>query len=107
MESGSCQVSSAKRNIIVSTDGTKVYHLGIIDYLQKWNLRKKIERLVKSCVAKDRFYSLAAAPPRLYGNRFFQFIKKHVLNAEYKRDDFSKYLNDMKSQRLSNKKKPK
>lgn len=31
-----------------SADKKEVYYIGIIDYLQKWNLKKKAERTVKA-----------------------------------------------------------
>jgi hypothetical protein len=34
---------STSRNIIKSSCGTFAYHVGIIDYLQKWNFDKKVE----------------------------------------------------------------
>ena len=29
-------------------NGNRVYHISIIDYLQTWNLQKKLERLTKT-----------------------------------------------------------
>ena len=35
------------RNVFVSKDRKMVYHIAVIDYLQEWNLSKKVERFYK------------------------------------------------------------
>lgn len=35
------------RNKFISSDGMEAYHIGIIDYLQRWNNTKKTERCFK------------------------------------------------------------
>ena len=51
------------RNIVYSNDLSQCYHIGIIDYLQDYNLTKKIERCFKQIKAEDKIKSVAAAPP--------------------------------------------
>ena len=36
------------RNRVMSKDKKFIYHLGIIDYLQSWDLQKRGEKLLKS-----------------------------------------------------------
>jgi len=38
------------RNILYSKDGSEIYHIGIIDYLQTWSYSKRGEAMWKSRV---------------------------------------------------------
>ena len=38
------------RTMFRSRNGDEMYHIGIIDYLQRWNAHKKTEQIFKSCV---------------------------------------------------------
>lgn len=51
-----------------------VLYLGIIDILQKYNLKKKIEHACKS-VQFDSL-SISAVNPTFYNSRFLDFIRK-------------------------------
>lgn len=51
-----------------------VLYLGIIDILQEYNLRKKIEHAYKS-IQFDSM-SISAVEPTFYSQRFLQFIRK-------------------------------
>ncbi|CAH1445188.1 unnamed protein product [Lactuca virosa] len=51
-----------------------VLYLGIIDILQEYNTRKKIEHAYKS-VLHDPM-SISVAPPKFYSNRFFKYLEK-------------------------------
>lgn len=55
-----------------SVDGKKTYHLGIIDILQKWNLKKKAEMNIKSVLHVKN--GLSSIPPKEYSQRFIDFI---------------------------------
>ena len=66
------------RNQIFSNDLSKCYHIGVIDFLQNYNLTKKVERCFKQIIAEDKIKSVAAAPPQLYAKRFRDFIKENV-----------------------------
>lgn len=53
--------------------------MGIIDFLQRFRLRKKVEyagRVLQSCSAS----SASVAPPRLYRDRFMAFLKTRFLS---------------------------
>lgn len=51
-----------------------VLYLGIIDILQEYNMRKKIEHAYKS-VRHDPM-SISVADPKFYSKRFFNFLEK-------------------------------
>ena len=80
-----CSVSE-NRNLISNTrtypDG-RVYrqnfHVGVIDFLQDWNLDKKVERFSKHALfylKGKRKSDISAIPPKEYKLRFNNFIKK-------------------------------
>lgn len=60
------------RHTSMSEDGMFIYHIGIIDYLQDYNMDKKGEHWLKSFVADSTLIS--AIPPKPYSQRFFQFM---------------------------------
>lgn len=47
------------------------YHLGIIDYLQRWDLQKKGEKWWKNLLGKK---DISAQKPKKYQHRFMTFI---------------------------------
>ncbi|KAK1612890.1 hypothetical protein QYE76_036563 [Lolium multiflorum] len=51
-----------------------VLYIGIIDILQKYNMRKKIEHAYKSIKYKYNPLSISAVEPRFYSERFFKFV---------------------------------
>ena len=73
-------------------DGNKfyqVFYISILDYLQDYSLQKKIEtkrNKFKKGNPKDR----SAIPPVKYQERFYNFIKNHVIKPKstecYKKD---------------------
>ena len=56
----------------------EVYHIGIIDYLQEWNLQKKGENFAKTFFKPDRKPKLSAIPPQKYRTRFIDFMSGKV-----------------------------
>lgn len=56
-----------------------IYHLGIIDYLQLWNLSKTTERVVKSLFNRQNYHTISAVSPKEYSERFNRFMKTHVI----------------------------
>lgn len=50
-----------------------VYLLGIIDYLETWNLRKKGEKWYKSLWNKSE--GISAQDPQFYSKRFIEYCK--------------------------------
>ena len=55
--------NNAQRHRIESADEQEVFHIAVIDYLQEWNLSKKLERFAKCTLkGKDR-EQVSAVPP--------------------------------------------
>lgn len=50
--------------------GPDYYTLGVVDMLQTWTLRKRLERLWKTVVLRHDGNGISAAPPKLYADRF-------------------------------------
>ena len=57
------------------------YHLGIIDYLQDWNLSKKSEWCLKSIQADSK--GISSVNPLTYQTRFMNFITSEVLKYDH------------------------
>eukprot|EP00474_Spongospora_subterranea_P010791 CRZ11249.1 hypothetical protein [Spongospora subterranea] len=72
--------SSYDRRGLLSRDSNRrianVYFMGIIDYLQKYNWKKKTEHFFKAIV-NDRS-SISAVNPPAYAKRFSAFIERHL-----------------------------
>ena len=51
-----------------------VLYLGVIDILQEYNTRKKIEHAIK-CRRHDPM-AISVADPKFYSKRFFNFMEK-------------------------------
>ena len=65
------------RHCFMSEDGKYIYHLGIIDYLQDFNIDKYLENKLKSML--DDGSLISAVPPEAYSYRFFNFMQRHVI----------------------------
>ena len=59
--------------------GKRVYHIAIIDYLQEWNLSKKLERFSKTILLGKDGPTLSAIEPEAYAARFSSFVEKNIL----------------------------
>lgn len=53
----------------MSDDGMYLYHIGIIDYLQEFNIMKKGENFLKGFT--ENKHIISAVPATDYGDRFF------------------------------------
>jgi uncharacterized coiled-coil protein SlyX len=62
---------------IGSKDNQEFYFIGIIDYLQIWNIKKIAELKVKSITVERN--NLSVIPPKEYSLRFFNFMTKNLL----------------------------
>ncbi|KAF4551570.1 Phosphatidylinositol 4-phosphate 5-kinase its3-like protein [Elsinoe fawcettii] len=60
--------------------GDEIYYLGIIDCLTKYSMIKRGEHLWKSFSQPDA--EISAVPPRRYGERFLEFMRKAVAPRE-------------------------
>ncbi|CAI5704453.1 hypothetical protein KXD40_001403 [Peronospora effusa] len=50
--------------------GPDCYTLGVVDMLQTWTWRKRLERFWKTLVLRHDHLGISAAPPKLYAKRF-------------------------------------
>ena len=67
------------RNVFKSEDCTVTYHVGIIDFLQYYNLTKRAEHCNKSgCFNKSKSKGLSCVEPDFYARRFIEFSQKQV-----------------------------
>lgn len=60
-----------------SFDSKQKYYLGVIDILQKWNLKKIAELSLKS-VKYDKT-EISSVPPKEYSQRFYDFISNSII----------------------------
>ena len=68
------------RHVFMSDDGMYLYHMGIIDYLQDFNLSKQGENKFKSFYKDGELIS--AVPPAKYSLRFINFMQKFVMTNQ-------------------------
>ena len=57
--------------------GNEVYFVGLIDILQKYNKRKKLENWIKSVKYEES--SISSVPPDLYAQRMHDFFEDKVV----------------------------
>ena len=56
--------------------------MGIIDYLQEWDLSKKIENKWKGLVyARGHSEEISSVHPKFYAKRFLDFMNNEVLKT--------------------------
>ena len=68
---------------IMSTSGKFIYHISIIDYLQKYDMMKKLERLYKITVTGAAPQEVSTINVRAYKERFYDFMKDRVFNFDF------------------------
>lgn len=64
--------------------GPDYYTLGIVDMLQTWTWRKRLERLWKTLVLRQDGHGISAAPPTLYAERFQRKMHSIMMVSETK-----------------------
>jgi len=64
-----------------TTTAGGVYWCGIIDILQPFNLKKKIEMTVKGKMTAGGKDAVSCADPHFYGQRFLSFVQNDVLSS--------------------------
>ena len=67
---------------IPSTCGNFIYHISIIDYLQKYDLGKKTERFWKTTFKGAIPKELSSTNPSLYAERFSHFMQSKVFKTD-------------------------
>lgn len=60
------------------TPGSEIYYIGIIDILQEYNTRKKLEFASKAALHPTKRDKISCVPPDAYQPRFVSFIASHV-----------------------------
>ena len=71
-----------KGHVYRSTDQNYIYIIGIIDYLQKYNNKKRIENFVKGIYYGKEKNMISCVDPGFYGERFQNFMLKNVFVSE-------------------------
>ena len=66
------------RHKFLSKCGRFIYHIGIIDYLQDFNMDKKLENFAKYTVLRHGS-GISAVPPPQYAERFLRFMRDYVV----------------------------
>ncbi len=61
---------------IVSVDGSEIYYFGIIDFLQQYDLGKKMERFLKVAFLQKDQEGLSVQAPEKYQLRFVEQLSK-------------------------------
>ena len=54
-----------------------MYYMGIIDFLQPWTIKKRLERDFKGLAGYDT-RAISCVAPSDYATRFLKFIEAHV-----------------------------
>ena len=65
-------------HVYKSENGKYIYIIGIIDYLQKYNFKKKMEHCMKGIINGKENNMISAVEPEYYGDRFNDFMMKNV-----------------------------
>ena len=69
-------------HVYKSEDKNYIYIIGIIDYLQKYNFRKRLENFLKGIALGKEKNMISAVEPGYYGERFKDFMLKNVFVLE-------------------------
>ena len=68
---------------IKSTCGNYIYHISIIDYLQKYDIFKKVERLHKQFFKGAKGSEISSIDADQYKTRFMKFMADKILSYEF------------------------
>lgn len=72
--------NQGSRNCYMSADGMYLYYIGIIDYLQEYNLGKQLENKWKSIFADADLIS--SVHPNKYAQRYYNFMQQSVITNQ-------------------------
>jgi 1-phosphatidylinositol-4-phosphate 5-kinase len=70
-------IGNGRFGFIKSLVHDEYYYIGIIDFLQVWNLKKKLELKVKSITTEK--FTLSVLPPKEYSLRFNDFMSNNLV----------------------------
>ena len=65
-------------HVYKSENENYIYIIGIIDYLQEYNFKKKMEHCLKGIIYGKEKNMVSAVEPEYYGKRFNEFMKNNV-----------------------------
>ena len=65
-------------HVYKSANMEQIYIVGIIDYLQKYDIKKKMENLFKGIIYGKERNMISAVEPEYYAKRFYDFMEKYV-----------------------------
>ena len=85
------------RHKFLSGNCKYIYHVGIIDYLQEYNLEKKAENLLKVWVYNREEYRISAVNQKIYRDRFCKFMQDSVLINQKPEDEVQRQTLQMES----------
>lgn len=64
-----------------SVSGPAMYYMGIVDFLQNWNTKKKTERFIKIHIARQDKHGISVMEPLPYRDRF-QLKMQQIFDVE-------------------------
>lgn len=76
------------RHKFLSSNLQYIYHISIIDYLQYYNLDKKMENLAKT-ILKGKKAEISAVPPDKYSKRYREFMENYVVVSDKKKSSIN------------------
>lgn len=59
--------------------GPGIYFMGLIDMLQQWNLRKRVEHFVRAYILMQDKHGISVVNPKQYAERFQQRVLKELI----------------------------
>ncbi|KAJ0401314.1 hypothetical protein ATCC90586_000821 [Pythium insidiosum] len=71
--------------------GPGIYFMGLIDILQQWNLRKRIEHFVRAYILMQDKQGISVVNPKQYADRFQQRVVRELIY------DHSMYMDELPS----------
>ncbi|KAG6973845.1 hypothetical protein JG688_00003365 [Phytophthora aleatoria] len=73
-----CSINCIDYSLLVGIHH-RLYYLGLIDILQQWNLRKRVEHFVRVYVLMQDRHGISVVNPRQYADRFQQRVIKELI----------------------------
>jgi len=65
----------------LSSDSSELYFMGIIDFLQKYDNKKKAAHFFKAMMDRKRKDELSTVNPTFYASRFIKFMDTQVFSS--------------------------
>lgn len=81
-------VSGVDFTMLKSTEERLYYHIGIIDYLIEFNMKKKAEVFFKKLIALNPNLNISVQRPSFYAARFKNFATKIIMGEDPENEDF-------------------